>query len=169
MIHGLYEDFLDDARVYDECARFWVNLVEKVAASMGQAGKWCLWLPRPNGDGTPAERNGNPIFDGRSDELQRAVQILQHPALGDALEITAWVTTHEPHPAFPRQELVLSLSLSEESAALAEDLVRKWMVPDTTREDMEAFIDKRVPPMPYAKGDIIKRNEELHRHYPEVW
>jgi hypothetical protein len=40
---------------------------------------------------------------------------------------------------------VLNLSLSEESAAIARTLLRKWMSPATTPDEMTEFIQNNVP------------------------
>jgi hypothetical protein len=53
---------------------------------------------------------------------------------------------YEPeYEFFPRDELVISVALSDESAAVAEALLRAWMDPEMTRERMEQLIDKVAP------------------------
>lgn len=149
MTHKLYENFLDDPRAYQACERFWEKLATSIADDMGKPGKWRPWIPRTSADGKLIEMDGNPIFDGRSEELDRAFRIIQHQAVGDEIELAAWLKTYEEEYAeLPRHELVLNLSLSEESARLAEELLRKWMTPETTPDDMEAFIAELIPRKP---------------------
>ena len=84
---------------------------------------------------------GNPIFDARSERLDRAVRIIQQPAVGDGVEVAAWVAVYEAEfDEMPRAELFLNLSLSEESAALAKEALRKWMTPSTSVAEMNDFI-----------------------------
>jgi hypothetical protein len=114
MTHKLHENFLDDPEVYQACERFWEKLVSSLVGSMGQLGKWRRWIPRTYTDGKLIDLDGNPIFDGRSEERDRAFRIIQHRA--------------------------------EESARVVEDLLRKWMTPETTPDDMRAFIAERILP-----------------------
>jgi len=147
MTHKLYENFLDDPETYQACVRFWENLANSLMNDLGQAGKWYHWIPHAYAHGEPIDMDGNPIFDGRSEELDRAFRIIQHRAIGDEVEIAAWLKAYEEEYAdLPQHELVLNLSLSEESARVAGDLLCKWMTPETTPDDMEAFIAKRLIP-----------------------
>jgi hypothetical protein len=143
MVRKLYENFLDDRKQYKACEGFWEQLVQNIAESLGQTGEWQRWIPRQYADGTPFELDGNPIFDGRSQKLNRAFRIIQHCAAGNELEIAAWLNSYEEeYTDLPRHELVINMSLSQESAQLAEVLLRKWMTPTTTTDDMQAFITK---------------------------
>jgi hypothetical protein len=143
MTQILFKDFLEDIQVYKSCEQFWDQLIERIANSMGQAGMWHSWIPRQYADGKSIELDGNPICDGRSEQLGRAYRIIQHPAVSDQIEISAWTKIYDSEYAeLPRDELVINLSLSDESARLAEKLLCKWMMPGTTRTDMEAFIAK---------------------------
>lgn len=146
MIHKLYEKFLDDPEVYHACELFWEDLVASLMSKSGQTGKWTRWISRTYANGSPVELDGNPICDGRSEELDRAFRIMQHP-VGDYMEIAAWLKTYEAeYTELQRHELVLNLGLSEESAHVAEALLRKWMMPETTPDDMNTFIDQLLPP-----------------------
>ncbi|HSH82302.1 MAG TPA: hypothetical protein VLA19_27560 [Herpetosiphonaceae bacterium] len=147
MVRKLFEDFLDSAEQYEACELYWEQLVRDIAESLGQTREWQRWIPRHYADGTPFERDGNPIFDGRSQELNRAFRIIQHPAVGNDLEITAWLKSYEEEYAdLPADELVINLSLSEESAQLTQALLRKWMTPTTTTEEMQSFIRELLAP-----------------------
>jgi hypothetical protein len=145
MVHRLFEDFLDNPDCYAFVEQYWKNLVHDAELSVGQDGEWQPWIPRHYADGTPFELDGNPIFDGRSKKLNRAFKILQHPSVGNGLEIVAWLKTYEKeYSDLPHEELVINLSLSQESARVAKELLIKWMAPDTTAHEMQLFIPKHL-------------------------
>jgi hypothetical protein len=147
MVHRRFERFLDDSRVYQECRQFWERLAADIARSTGSATDWRSWIPRAYIDGTPMELEDTPIWDGRSDQLRRAYRIIQGRAETDTLEIAAWLTSYEEeYEEMPRDELSISLSFSEESASIARELLRKWMAPSTTPEEMQAFMAETIPP-----------------------
>jgi hypothetical protein len=146
MVHKLYELFLDELPVYRACERFWEQLSTNISNSIGSVADWHPWIPRSYAKGTPMELDGNPIWDGRSNQLDRAYRIIQGRAVGDTLEIAAWLKGYEEeYTEMPRYELVISLALSQESANLADALLRKWMTPETTPEDMQEFIAEIIP------------------------
>jgi hypothetical protein len=141
MVRRLFEAFLDSESEYRSCEGYWEALVSGIAESMGQRHEWRRWIPRQHPNGTAMELDGNPIFDGRSDRLGRAFRIIQHSATGAEVEIAAWVKSYEPEYAdLPGHELVLNLSLSEESAGLVRTLLRRWMAPDAVFEELDEFV-----------------------------
>jgi len=144
----LFQDFIDNPSTYRACEQFWGRLTAGLADSLGQSGQWRPWMPRTYADGTPfPDAKGNPIHDGRSDRLDRAFRIIQQRAAGQHGELAAWLKYYEPeYPDLPRNELVLNLTLSRETAHLAEELLRKWMTPSTTPEEMKVFLAQRVRP-----------------------
>lgn len=147
MVHKLFENFLDSAEMYEACTRYWNRLIHDIEDSLGQNGEWQHWILDRYPDGERVEMDGNPIYDGRSRKLDRAIRIVQHRSAGGDPEIVAWVEKHEEEyyelSEFPRTELVLNLSLSEESGQIARQLLRMWMTPTTTAEDMKRFIRER--------------------------
>ena len=67
----------------------------------------------------PVDMDGNSIADARSKKLNRGIRIIQVPVIDDKLEIDGWLgTTPEEYTDIPSDELVIYLSLSEESAEL---------------------------------------------------
>lgn len=146
MVQKLFESFLDSEAGYLACEGYWETLVYEISESLAQTNEWRRWIPREYANGTVMGLEGNPMFDGRSDRLNRAFTIIQHRPTGDGLEIAAWLKSYEPeYTDLPGHELVLNLSLSEESAALARTLLRKWMSPDTTFDEMAEFVRGTVP------------------------
>jgi hypothetical protein len=145
MVRRLFESFLDDPEQYRAAEQYWEALVADVAKSMNQANEWRRWIPIDRDD--PVER-GNPIFDGRSDRLNRGFRIMQREPPGDSVGISAWVSSYRPEDtALPRHELFINLALTEESADLARLLLQKWMRAETTPKNMKDFIAETLPPL----------------------
>lgn len=120
--------------------------MEGVAQSLGQAAEWRRWIPREPVD------SDSPIFDARSDKLGRALRVWQFPSSEDRVLISARVKSYEGDEyrdtIFPRVgELFINICLSRESAVLAEALLRKWMTPETSIDEMELFIRDNLPPL----------------------
>jgi hypothetical protein len=141
--HSIFVDFLDSADSYEACQKYWGRVIREVEASLGQSGEWQRWISPFYADGkTPMELEDTPIADGRSQRLNRAFRIMQHrPVDVDELEIAAWVKRYEPeYTALPESELVINLSLSDESAETARRLLYKWMTPATTADTMKVFL-----------------------------
>jgi len=81
--------------------------------------------------------------------MRRAFRIIQWAPKGYEPELAAWVKSYEEEfVELPRHELVINLSLSDESARLSEKLLRKWMTPETTPAEMEKFIRDHEDPLP---------------------
>jgi hypothetical protein len=138
MVSQLFPDFIENPESYRASELMWERTVEDLAASMNQERQWKKWIPRNFADGSLIEQDGNPIYDARNDSLNRAVRIIQHPPVGDDVEIVGWVSDFDAeYDRFPKHELVLNLSLSEESLAVAREILRRWMSPDTTSESMK--------------------------------
>jgi hypothetical protein len=140
----LFPDFLENAASYDAVVAFWHEVVRDIERSLGQEDEWGRWIPMHFADGvTPIDEPGNPIFDGYSQAEGRAFRIIQHMPVPGGPEIAAWTKTYdlEDEPTLlPDSELVLALSLSEESARTARALLHAWMQPDTTPSAMDAVI-----------------------------
>lgn len=137
MTNKLFENFLDCPAAYEAAERFWADLVENVTRELGQTGEWPRWIDLHYADGTRMEKDGNPIYDGRSQRLDRGFVVIQHTPVGDDVELAAWLKHYdEEFETLPRDELVINTSLSTESAALARRLLREWMTPTTTPSKM---------------------------------
>lgn len=149
MVHRHFVRFLEDPHVYQECRQFWEQLTSKIASSIELVKDWRSWIPRAYANGIPMELEDVPIWDGRSDQLGRAYQIIQSRAGGDELEISAWITSYEEeYVEMPRHELFINLSFSEESADIAAVLLRRWMTPQTTLGEMRDLIVEMIPDVP---------------------
>lgn len=140
MVKHLHPRFLESELEYQAAEAFWRDLFEQVTTENGQHGQWRSWHFQEFADGSPIPRDGNPIFEARSERLRRAVRIIQAPPKSDLVEIAAWVDTFDfteaGGPGFT-EELVINLSLSGESARLARQLVELWMDRSISRERVE--------------------------------
>lgn len=140
----LFQYFLVNSDEYEAAEQFWNSMFEETIQSAGQAGTWRSWRPRHYVNGTPFERDGNPIFDALSTQLGRAVQVVQWPPEGDGIAITAWLselTAPDEHDHDQTVlELTINLSLSEDSAAIARTLMSNWVDPSVTRFEMNQRI-----------------------------
>lgn len=144
MSHRLYPRFLENPEEYRACEQFWRDLVAAVATSLGQGDNWEPWIPHVFADGrTPVEEDGNPIADGRSLRRNRAFRVIQSAGEGST-PLVAWIKTYgDDYPELPHDELVLNLVLSEQSASQARELLRAWMAPETTLDEMRVLIRER--------------------------
>ena len=148
VVHHLLSDFLESDARYEEAQAFWYALVRRASQSQPDQRDWRRTTPATFADGvTLWPKEGNPLIEVTSSQLRRSIQIIQSPPESDELELAAWVTPREYWDGKEERawdELTLNLSLSQESATLAEELIRTWMNPDTTREGMEAVIRSRL-------------------------
>jgi hypothetical protein len=98
-------------------------------------------------DGRPFELEDQDTWGGRSYRLDRAFRIHQGPPVeGEEPGLAAWLDQfEEEYEELPRARLTISLVLSDETARLAEKLLLKWMTPETTAEEMKAFIQEHAP------------------------
>jgi hypothetical protein len=146
MTHPIHPNFLENADEYEAVEDFWSDLIRRIEMQVGTPGAWPRWIPRTHPNGQPVARDGNPIADGKNEALARAFRVMQYAPTRDDVQIVAWMKQYEPeYEFFPRDELVISVALSDESAAVAEALLRAWMDPEMTRERMEQLIDKVAP------------------------
>ena len=145
---GPYEDMFVNPETFRAAIHYWERLTTAIADSLGQAGQWYEWIPRTYADGKrPFELEDQQVWDGRSDRLDRAYRIYQGPPVGDRPPgLAAWLNQYEEeYEEMPRAMLTINLVLSEETVRLAEKLLRKWMTPETTAEEMQAFINEHAP------------------------
>jgi hypothetical protein len=148
MVKKLLEDFLDSPESYKRAEDLWEKSIDGLAASLHQKGQWKRWIPRHFANGTPMELDGNPIYDARNDGLMRAFRIIQHAPMSDDLEIVGWISAcEEEYAELPRHELVINMSLSEESLSEALEILRMWMSPETTVGFMETHLKDTYPPV----------------------
>lgn len=139
----MFDNFLSEPDIYRQCQQYWLRSVEEVEASLGKAGTWNLALQRFYADGeTPMKMDGNPIIEGISADSARAFQVIQYSPDLVGVTITAWIRPHErDYPEFP-EELVIALTLSDRTVRTAKDLLRLWMTPSATLDDVNHLIER---------------------------
>jgi hypothetical protein len=142
-VRHLHRDFLVSEAQYEAAQRFWAELLDEVQHESGGKNEWSEWIPKKFADGTLMPRDGNPIFDARSNRLRRAIRVIQTSPTADDVEIAAWMEKldHEgPAGASYTEELTINCALSEEAASIARALIREWMKEGTSYAAMEDFI-----------------------------
>jgi hypothetical protein len=144
MAMQLFEGFLEHPETYDACERFWDSLVSELAAQHGP-NDWRQWTSRTWGNGTPM-REGNPMCDARSTRLDRALRVIQEEPEGPEHFVVAYMEHQREFDEWPSHELVISLTLSEETLTVARQMLSLWLDPATTVELMTAMIDRIAPP-----------------------
>jgi hypothetical protein len=141
----LYPSFMESARVYNLAEGYWQRMARQLAAEAGLAFQRFYRNRHANGEKI---YEGNPIFDAYFPERHKLVRIIQYlPEPGDR-PISAWlgswpagaapggaVSPEKQGAAIP--ELVISLALTRETAAIARRLLRQWIVEDCAVEGME--------------------------------
>lgn len=146
-----YEDLYVNPETFKAAQQYWERMTSAIADSLGQAGQWHRWNPQGYADGRPFELEDQDTWDARSDRFDRAYIIHQWPPVeGREPGLAAWLSFVEPEwdSPLPRETLAINLTLSDETARLAEKLLRKWMTPETTAEEMKAFIEEHAPERP---------------------
>jgi hypothetical protein len=123
MVRHITADFLTNPRQYQRAERYWRELWDRLGRETGVAEQWRTpWLATPL-------RDGDPIFSAVSTALRRGVHIIQHAPTCDAVELEAWVDRFgEQDKDEVIEQLVISCALSEEAAAVAQQLVHRWLI-----------------------------------------
>ena len=128
MVQYLFMDFLRSKKVYTENANYWQTIVSELLAPTQIKAEAYLQTTFANGE---PFLDGNPIFHFVVKKLSKAVRIIQEAAESDKLEISAWINNTELDET-EINELVIVLQLSEESKAIALNLIKTWIVDDET-------------------------------------
>jgi hypothetical protein len=144
----IFPHFLVDPNEYRESQLFWESKIETIIQSIPDAEPWHRWSNSTYADGT-TELDGNPIFDGISESHVRAFRIIQHKLIRQSqVEVVAWIKGYDIDlEDFPEHELVINWSLTHNSAASSTDLLRSWMNPRSTIEDVQDLIYRLKPPL----------------------
>jgi hypothetical protein len=150
MVINLLPYFLTDEDQYRQSEQYWVELWQRIDRSDRDRYQWSHpWL----GTGSPAIKDGNPIFSAYSPVLRRGIRIVQQEPIDTDLDIQAYPDSFGgPHndPAIIN-ELVIACTLSDEAAQIALRLMRPWvaggsvpfeevvvsMTPETPRDTVE--------------------------------
>ena len=153
-INQQFDNFLQDPAVYDQAEAFWAEQLTAFLAPHGMAHQ--PFYNKQMGNGQKM-RDGNPIFDAYIPQRHKLLRILQEPA-GEEPPYIGGFTKHwptpemdegkRPHPTDPSlrdtpiPELVISLTLTEATLAVAKRLWQHWLVEDKSVEEMEVLLDE---------------------------
>lgn len=141
MKHLLYKNFLENKRVYVLNSAYWKRVLNKIFRMSSSV--YVAWLNTTYCNGKKFY-NGNPIFNGLFKEKNKAVRIIQEEPESEDISISAWIDKIEPEKDKIIYDLVISLELSKESKAIAESIVKAWIVDDLSYSEMENFINEKL-------------------------
>ncbi|MFM9946476.1 MAG: hypothetical protein ACKV1O_00925 [Saprospiraceae bacterium] len=142
MVHHLYTNFLADKKIYNLAQGYWQRLFSSLSHQ-----HQLHFVPYLNPETRIGQKeyDGNPIFNALEKKCNRAVRIIQAAPQGEHLDISAWLDSIAlSEKVAPVPELVLDIVLSKESYAIAERLIRAWLVEGAVKEDMERLIGEEM-------------------------
>jgi hypothetical protein len=124
MVEHLYPNFLHDQSVYADVEQFWINLWERIDATVRDGWQTPWFEPLP-----PSISEGNPIFSAVSPSLKRGIRVLQSEPTEKGLEFMAYPDTFGGSIFDPStiHELVISCALSDEADRIARSLIVRWI------------------------------------------
>lgn len=146
MITHLFKDFLKNEKVYKKNIDFWKTIVYTLLSVDNLT--FSSYLQTTKKDGS-VYLDGNPIYNFKINESNRAVRIIQEEIETENVEFSAWLNSMEVENE-NIEELVISLELSNESTLFAIELINAWTINEFPKEKMEKYIDKT-----FALKDLI--------------
>lgn len=146
MAKRLHEHFLRTREEFLAARAFWQEIVDRVTALEGQGEKWPQWISDTKVGGDPIDIDLLPIISGWSLACNRAFQIVQTNRRANNVTIAAWIREYDPEfHELPAAAMFIGLSISQETADLAEKLLAEWVKPGTTPAVMREVIDQLLP------------------------
>lgn len=139
MVTHLYTNFLENGHTYQENIDFWKTIVHTLLSVENISLQSYLATTKPDGS---LYLDGNPIYQFKVENSNRAVRIIQEEIERDSIEFSAWLDTLELADESVVDELVISLELSQESCLLAVELINAWVITGLSKPKMEKYIDK---------------------------
>lgn len=138
----LYSSFLDDKKIYNLSQAYWGRMIRFIAREKGLSFQHYL---NPYDGAGRKEYEANPIYDAYFPALCKAVRIIQDTPEEGAPDITAWINNFEIEEGQPETpELVVAIALSQESAGMARELLRKWLLDGLSGKEMERAFEEIV-------------------------
>ena len=129
----LFRNFLSDKQIFIQNTEFWKKNISSLLQEKNI--KFQKYLRN--------DIDGNPIFNFKVENLNKAVRIIQleieskspviHAYLDDVMQISDEEII---------KELVIFLELSSESLIFANKLIENWIINDFSIEKMNIFIDE---------------------------
>jgi len=139
MVTHLFKKFLENEQVYKKNIDFWKTIVYTLLSVEKLTFNEYVSTTRKDGS---LYMEGNPIFNFKIDNSNRAVRIIQEEVESSNIEFSAWLDTLELQDNTKIDELVISMELSNESVLLAIELINAWIINDFSKQKMDKFIDK---------------------------
>ncbi|HAN79648.1 MAG TPA: hypothetical protein DCQ31_18745 [Bacteroidales bacterium] len=138
MVTHIYKNFLLDENQYKQCIDFWKTIIYTLLSVENIRFSEYLASSKATGE---LYLDGNPIYNFRINNSNRAVRIIQEEIETEELEFSAWINQLNINNE-TITELVISLELSHESTLLAIELINAWILNEFSEEKMERFINK---------------------------
>ena len=139
MVTHLYKNFLESEQVYKQNIDFWKTIVFTLLSVENITFQNYLSTTKKDGS---TYMDGNPIYNFKIDNSNRAVRIIQEEIETDKVEFSAWIDTLKLTDNSIIDELVISVELSNESVIFAVELINSWIINNFSKQKMEKYIDK---------------------------
>ena len=139
MVTHLYKNFLENEQVYKQNIDFWKTIVFTLLSVENITFQNYLSTTKKDGS---TYMDGNPIYNFKIDNSNRAVRIIQEEIETNKVVFTAWIDTLKLTDDNIVDELVISVELSNESVIFAVELINTWIINNFSKQKMEKYIDK---------------------------
>lgn len=133
----LFENFLNDKRIYTLNENYWIKLIRKIGRENNLNQDWL----NKSFSNNIKFYDGNPIVSFKINN-NRAIRIIQEEPEGGASEISAWIEKGAMGEI--AEELVVALELTNSTKSIVIELLEKWYDKNTTIQEMEEYIVKKV-------------------------
>ncbi|RLD57326.1 MAG: hypothetical protein DRJ05_09895 [Bacteroidetes bacterium] len=139
MVTHLYKNFLENDKVYKQNIDFWKTIVYTLLSIENITFQNYISPTKKDGS---LFKDGNPIYNFKVNNSNRAVRIIQEEIETNKLEFSAWLSTLQLANDDIVDELVISMELSNESVLLTIELINAWIINNFPEQKMEKYIDK---------------------------
>ncbi len=139
MVTHLYQRFLENKEVYNQNIDFWKTIIYTLLSVENLTFQNYISTTKKDGS---LYTDGNPIYNFKIDNSNRAVRIIQEEIETDKIEFSAWIDTLELTNGNTVEELVISLELSNESVLFSIELINAWIINSFSKQKMEKYIEK---------------------------
>ena len=139
MVTHLYKKFLENEQVYKQNIDFWKTIIYTLLSVENLTFQNYVSTTKKDGS---LYTDGNPIYNFKIDNSNKAVRIIQEEIETNNVEFSAWIDTLKLTDNNTVEELVISLELSNESVLLAIELINAWIINNFSKQKLEKYIDK---------------------------
>lgn len=136
----LFPNFLNDLNELIESQLHWIRLCQEILEKNQQQDNWAVGADPPQHDLSGFGSYG--IIGGFNFEKTKGFDINQQDPKDRNWEMVAYTSESDKFSdTKPVIYLHFNCNLSEESSNIFSKLLEKWIQPDTSREDIESFIN----------------------------